>query len=364
MKAWRALENGGLALEELATPEPGAGGVTVRLEAGPLLSYWRQVLDGSLGYDTPARPFTPGTAGVGVIAAIGPGVYHLKPGQRVAINPHFVVDERTSEPAQVLLGLTAMRTAQSMQGPPATKVVQADWPDGTCADYARLPAAIVTPLPAALDSLPAARATAISKFAVPFGGLIRGDLRAGETIVVNGGSGYFGSAGALLALALGAARVVAAGRDHVALSDLAAVAGPRLTTVVLSGDAAADVDALRAAARGPIDLSLDLVGRADSAASTLAALRCLRRGGRLVLMGSVKEALPVMVGDMLAMDWSVMGCFMYPKDAPGRLGDLIAAGLLDLAPIRVQEFPLADFERAIDAAAKMRGLDLTALTMT
>jgi alcohol dehydrogenase len=288
----------------------------------------------------------------------------LKAGQRVSLNPHFVVDERALEPAQVLIGLTGMRTAASMQGPLATKLVQADWPDGTCAEFARLPAAVVTPLPALREALPAARATAISKFAVPFGGFARGGLRAGETVVVNGATGYFGSAGALLALALGAAKVAAAGRDRAALSDLAAVAGPRLSTVVLTGDVAADVDALHAAAGGFVDLSLDLVGRAESAASTLAALRCLRRGGRLALMGSVKEALSIMVGDMLAMDWSVLGCFMYPKDAPGRLVDLIAAGLLDLTPVRVSEFPLAEFEKAIDAAAKMRGLDLTALTMT
>jgi alcohol dehydrogenase len=364
MKAWRALETGRLELQDLPKPEPGVGGVVVRLEAVPLLSYWRQVLDGSLGYDTPTRPFTPGTAGVGVVEAVGPGVYHLSAGRRVSLNPHFVVDERAPEPAQILIGLTGMRPAASMRGPPLTKAVQADWPDGACAEFVRVPAAVVTPLPASLDALPAARATAISKFAVPFGGLIRGGLHAGETVVVNGASGYFGSAGALLALALGAAKVVAAGRDRIALSTLAAAAGPRLTPVVLTGDVAADVDALRAAAGGSIDLSLDLVGRADSAASTLAALRCLRRGGRLVLMGSVREALPITVGDMLAMDWSVMGCFMYPKDAPARLADLIAAGLLDLSPIRVSEFPLSDFERAMDAAAKMRGLDLTALTMT
>src|SRR5579871_6548224 len=108
MKAWRALENGALELQDLPAPQLAANGVLVRMEAAPVLSYLRQVLDGSLGYDTPARPFTPGTNGIGVIEAVGGAVYHLKPGQRVALDSHFVIDEPVAEPAQILIGLTAM----------------------------------------------------------------------------------------------------------------------------------------------------------------------------------------------------------------------------------------------------------------
>ncbi|HLN07998.1 MAG TPA: hypothetical protein VK281_03405 [Xanthobacteraceae bacterium] len=77
MKAWRLHGPGGkFALEEIAVPTPRAGGVVVRMEAAPVLSYMRRVLDGSLGYALPSGPFTPGTNGIGVIAAVGPQVYH------------------------------------------------------------------------------------------------------------------------------------------------------------------------------------------------------------------------------------------------------------------------------------------------
>jgi alcohol dehydrogenase len=355
MKAWRALEGGALALQDIPTPQPGAGGVLLRMQAVPILSYLRQVLDGSLGYDMPPRPFTPGTNGIGIIEAVGEGVHHLKPGMRVVLDPHAIANERVAEPARILIGLTAMG--------PATKALQAAWPDGTYAEMAIMPAAVVTPLPAALDGVPAERLAAIGKFAVPYGGLLRAGLEPGETIAVTGATGYFGSAGAMLALALGAARVVAAGRDKAALADLAKAAGPRLVTVALTGDAAADAAALRTAGGGRIDLALDLVGRAESASATMAALRSLRRGGRLVLMGSVKEPLPLLAGEMFANDWQVMGCFMYPPDVPARLAGLIAAGLLDLAAIRVRKFRFDGLEAAIDAAANMRGLDITVLEM-
>ncbi len=363
MRAWRAVEGGKVELHDLPTPEPGPGGTLIRIQAVPVLSYLRQVLDGSLGYDTPKRPFTPGTSGIGVIEAVGAGVHHLKPGMRVVLDPHAVADERVGEPAQILIGLTAMRSSASLQGQSdlPTETLQAAWPDGTLAEFARMPASVVTPLPAALDAIPSERLAAIGKFAVPYGGWLRARLQAGETVVVNGATGYFGSAGAMLALALGAARVVAAGRDRDALRDLAETAGPRLVPVRLCGDVSQDAAALREAAGGRVDAALDLVGRADSADATLACLRSLRRGGRLVLMGSVKQPLPLLVGEMLGNDWQVAGCFMYPPDVPARLVALVGAGLLDLGKIRLRRFALAQLDAAMDAAAAMRGLDVTVI---
>jgi hypothetical protein len=69
---------------------------------------------------------------------------------------------------------------------------------------------------------------ALSTLLVPYGGLRAGDLRAGETLVINGATGGFGSAGVAVALALGAAKVVATGRNERALDELAGRFGPRV----------------------------------------------------------------------------------------------------------------------------------------
>lgn len=55
-----------------------------------------------------------------------------------------------------------------------------------------------------------ARAT-VGNYLVALGGLDAVELKAGETVVVNGATGSFGSAGVAVALAMGAARVVATG---------------------------------------------------------------------------------------------------------------------------------------------------------
>ena len=84
-----------------------------------------------------------------------------------------------------------------------------------------------------------------------------------------------------------------AGRDREALSAVAEAAGPRVQTVALSGDVAADAKAMRDAAGGGAHIAFDMVGNAADPRSTLAALTSLRRDGRLVLMGSMTVDLPI-----------------------------------------------------------------------
>jgi alcohol dehydrogenase len=344
-----------LALEDRPVPEPRRGGVVVRMRAAPVLTYMADVLAGKLAaYVFPEQPFTPGTGGVGEVTAVGRGVHGLKPGERVVINPHYVSEENGAEPAQILIGLTRIS--------PDSVPLQADWPDGTFAEYAHMPAAVLTPVPAGLD-LPVPALATFGKFAVPCGGLDGIGLAAGETLIVSGASGNFGSAAVLLGVALGCARVIAAGRDARALSDVVRKAGPRSVAVALSGDPARDVAALREAAGGGADAAIDLVGRASDAGATLAALRALRRGGRLSLMGSLTVPLPLPYGEMLINDWTVQGRFMYRRDAIGRLLRLAAAGTLAVEAVDVAAHPLADLPAAMAASAKQRGLQATVLTM-
>jgi alcohol dehydrogenase len=80
MKAWRLERLGGaLRLAEVPRPEPRAGSVLVRIEASVLMSYLQAYVEGKLpGYNPPPGSFTIGTNGVGVVAAVGRDVAHLK----------------------------------------------------------------------------------------------------------------------------------------------------------------------------------------------------------------------------------------------------------------------------------------------
>jgi alcohol dehydrogenase len=227
--------------------------------------------------------------------------------------------------------------------------MQADWRDGTLAEFALAPAATVTPAEG-LDTVAAAQLAVLNRAIVPYGGLVRGRLAAGETLIVNGATGAYGAAAVLLGLALGAARVVAAGRNTAAL-------GRRVVPVGLSGDLQTDIASLRAAAGGGAQIGFDMVGQAQDANATLAALHSLLRGGRLVLMGSMTTPLPLPYGEVIRNNWEIVGQFMYPAHAYRSLLGLLRTGLLDISAIRPKRFPLAALPQAMDAAATATSLE-------
>jgi alcohol dehydrogenase len=353
-RAWRFTAPGSaLSLDTSALPTARRGTAVLRMQSVPLLSYLRDYVAGHMPYAYPPAPFTPGTNGIGIIESVGEDVYHLAPGMRVFTSPYLVADETADEPAQILMGLTAIGDDHGML---------AAWPNGTLAERIETPVSVLTSL-ARLDRFSAERLAALGKFAVPFGGLSRGRLAAGETLVVSGASGYFGSAAVLLGVALGARRVIATARDGDALDALKRAAGPRVASVVLQGDALKDAAAIREAAGGKVDCALDMVGRAGDPTATLAALKALRRGGRLVLMGSMTVPLPLTYAEVLANDWEIIGNFMYDGGALRRLAALVADGFLDLELVRLRSFPFEELNAAMGAAATMRGLDCTVVTL-
>jgi alcohol dehydrogenase len=156
---------------------------------------------------------------------------------------------------------------------------------------------------------------------------------------------------------MGAARVIAAGRNKEALEAVVRAGGPRVAAVKLAGNAQKDAGLLREAAGGGAHMAFDMVGQARDPNSTLAALHSLRRGGRLVLMGSMTTDLPLPYTAVMLNSWEILGQFMYPASAYRRLLDLLRSGLLDISPIRPRVYPLASLPEAMEAASTAGNLE-------
>src|SRR6202023_4189541 len=218
-KAWRLHAHNDLRFDDVETPRPAADGIVVKIEAGMVLSYTGKVLSGSVPYSLPPMPFVPGTNAIATVIVAGDNVSHVRAGDRVFLSPHLRGDVPDREPPQILIGLTAMVTT------PATLALQARWRDGVFAEIAHWPAACVTPL-AGLDDRPATELIGLAKLIVPFGGLQRSGLRGGDTIIINGATGHFGSGAVMLAVGMGAGRVIAVGRNEAALESLREAFGP------------------------------------------------------------------------------------------------------------------------------------------
>jgi alcohol dehydrogenase len=146
------------------------------------------------------------------------------------------------------------------------------------------------------------------------------------------------------------------------LNKLVEVGGSRVKPVALTGDSARDAAAIREAAGGGVDLAFDMVGHATDANATLAALRSLRRNGRLVLMGSMQVELPIPYGEMLLNNWELIGNFMYSRADYLALVALVASGQLSLDAVELATFPFVQLEAAIDRAGAAQGLQCTVVS--
>ncbi len=349
----------GEPLRVATVPDPilGTGEVIVDVVAAGVANYAGAIFSGSRNYLL-ELPVIPGPGGIGRIRATGPDATRLTAGDWVYCDATIRARDDAISPDSMLLGWTA--------GSPASLPLHRYYHDGSFAEQMMVPTETVTALGGDLDARDAGRWCALSQLLVPYGGLLAGNLSAGETVVVNGATGGFGSAGVAVALALGAAAVVATGRNTRALTQLTERLGPRVRPAPMSGNENEDRALIHELADGPVDLVLDLLPREANVAQVTTAMLTVRRGGRVVLMGGVGRAggadLTLPYPWLMRNDVTIRGKWMYERDAVSRLVRLVRAGHVDLSVFDVTEFPLADVNEAVDYAAASGGpLRLTVL---
>jgi len=345
-----------LAIQTLPDPAPGAGSVVVDVAAAGVPGYTAGVFSGARNYML-ELPIAPGAGGIGRVRATGPDATRLSVGDWVFCDPTVRSRDDAVNPDVILQGWTYVRAA----GLPLHRFYH----HGSFAEQMLVPTENVTPI-GDIDAADAGRWCALGTLLVPYGGLEVGDLRAGETLVVNGATGGFGSAGVAVALAMGAGKVVATGRNGRALDDLVRRFGPRVRPAPMTGVEEDDRRLIVELADGPIDCVLDLLPREATGAQVRAAALAVRPGGRVVLMGGVGRQgggdLELPYPWLMRNDITVRGKYMYPREAGAQMARLVRAGLIDLAQFDLTEFALDDANDAVAHAAATAGpLQLTVL---
>jgi alcohol dehydrogenase len=210
-----------------------------------------------------------------------------------------------------------------------------------------------------MDQADAAQWCALGTLLVPYGGFLAANLRAGETVLVSGATGTVGSAAVAVALAMGAACVVAPGRNETALDDLKRRFGQRVRTVRLGGDEDENRERMKRAAPGPIDCMLDILPPSAPATAARAAIMTVRPYGRVALMGGV--GMLGGAGLDLPYPWIMRNCvtihgvWMYPPEAATSLIALIRSGLLSLEQFEATSFDLDQANEAVAHAAANGG---------
>lgn len=293
-----------LVLEDISSPEPKKNEILLDVYAAGVNFPDTLIIDGKYQFKPPF-PFSPGGEAVGVVAAVGEKVQHVKPGDRV-------------------MALTG-------------------W--GSFAEQVAVPGYNVMPIPAGMDFETAAA------FGMTYGTSMhalkqRANLQPGETLLVLGASGGVGLAAVEIGKAMGA-RVIAAASSAEKL-EVAKRAGADELIDYSASSLKEEVKKLTGGQGA--DVIYDPVG-GDLFDE---AIRSIAWNGRLLVVGFASGRIPELpVNLALLKGAAVVGVFWgsfaqrQPQDNLANFQQLFAWHAEGkLKPLVSQTFPL---ERAADA---------------
>ena len=301
-----------LVVEELPALHPQAGEVLLDVNAAAVNYPDVLIIQGKYQMK-PELPFTPETEIAGRVSALGEGVTNLKVGDRVI----------------AFVGL------------------------GGFAEQAIAAAQRVIPLPPGIDDEIAASFT--MAYGTSYHALVdRGQLKAGETVLVLGAAGGVGLAAVEIAKAAGA-RVIAAASSDAKLDVCKAHGADALINY--------ETQDLRAALKDanggkPVDVVYDPVG----GSYTEPALRSIARRGRYLVIGFANGEIPRIALNLpLLKEASLVGVFWgeFARHEP-KANAAAMAKLIEwlregrLAPLVSARYPLSQVPQALNALASRR----------
>lgn len=327
-----------LEVQDIADPVLTPGSAIVKVLAAPILPYLGEVMSGEMPYPL-VLPIIPGTSGIGVVEEVGSDASNIKKGDLVFCDSCIRARDEAIGPQTILQGLFC----------PDGQLSDV-YRHGTLADKVLTPLENIYVIPKSLGT-DAAKLTCINQQLVPYGGLLAGNFGPGQTLLMLGGTGHFGSCAIGVALAMGARRVVVPGRNMQRLAPIIDKFGDRVVAVPLTENEDENIAAFKNAADGPIDLVLELLGATAPQTLLRAALLSLRSNGTGVIMSGRNDNLDFPFTPLMTKALTIKGNFMYPRTAVISLLSLMEAGLIDVNWFEVNgKFNLEDIDKGIKHA--------------
>jgi alcohol dehydrogenase len=174
-----------------------------------------------------------------------------------------------------------------------------------------------------------------------------GGVTAGSWVGINGVTGTLGVGATLLALGMGATRILGLGRNREVLAQVKALAPARIDTLALGDQPIADWLRQRTDGLG-VDVLLDCSGRAASASTALDAIGALKRGGVAVTIGALSEPLPLNAMRIMNTRLQYRGSNWFTTGEAQLMAEMAGTGVFDLRSIVDRPFPLDGINDALE----------------
>jgi len=322
LTAYRQLE-----IKEVPQPVPGRHDVLVRVRACGICGSDVHGYDGSSGRRIP--PIVMGHEAAGVVEAVGPEVARFRPGDRVTFDSTI----HCGECAFCRAGQINLCDRRQVIGVSPGEYRR----DGAFAEALAVPERIVCAVP---DAVPLEHAAMAEPLSVAVHAVRRARVQPGDQAIVVG-CGMIGLLTIQAARAAGCSKVVAVDLDESRRAQAARVGAD---LALGAADAVAARVTELTGGRG-LDVGFEAVG---AAAPIATAVRALRKGGTLVLIGNVTPRVEVDLQAIVTRELSVLGTCASCGEYPEALA-LLAKGAVKLDGLISAVSPLAEgpawFER-------------------
>jgi len=354
-----------MTLDRIPIPEPRPTDVLVEVKACCVVPNLARVVSNFFGKLTPDNKMMPplpaifGLDPAGVVAKVGEQVLSVRPGERVYVNPARSCGScrmcRSGEP----LDCPAW-TLQGYFG--RSQDIMRAYPYGGLSQFITAPATALVKLPDTVSFEAAAR---FGYLGTAYAAMKKIGVGPGQTLLINGISGQLGLNAALLALAMGATKILGTGRNAALLARVKSLDPKRIDVLAVPNapDQAATparpdplVAWARAATEGDgVDGMIDCLPPGAPAGAMMRAAFCLRRGGRMVNVGAVMETLPLNAFWMMTNRIGLMGSVWFTTRDGEDMAAMAGAGTLDLSVLEHRVSPLSKVNEVLGGMDERNG---------
>jgi alcohol dehydrogenase len=317
--------------------------VLIEVRACGVIPNMNAIFSGALWNRLPPLPASVGLDAAGVVAEVGADVDDVSVGDRVYVNPWLSCG--TCHYCRTESGILC--DAAAFQGyfgffAKSEKLLRR-YPYGGFSEFITASPGRLVHLPSSVSFDQAAR---FGYLGTSFSGLRNGGVGAGSWVAINGITGTLGVGATLLALAMGATRILGLGRNRAILDQLKALAPARVDTLAL-GDAPIDEWLRSRTDQLGVDVLLDCSGRAASVAHTRDALSAVKRGGVAIAIGALSEPLAIDAIRFMTSRLQFRGSNWFTTGEAQNMAELAGVGALDLGKLVTRAYPLAGANEAL-----------------
>jgi (R,R)-butanediol dehydrogenase/meso-butanediol dehydrogenase/diacetyl reductase len=262
----------------------------------------------------------------GEIEAVGGDVRHLRPGDRVAIQPHMGPHDGYFG----CRGLHFLGTRGAATG--------LTWPWGGFAEYAVMKAYATVRMP---DSVSFEQGAMVEPAAVAVTAIDRSGLEPGGSILITGG-GPIGALTVMAAHAAGASQIFLSEPNAARRKRVESLGIPVVTIDPMTSDLSATLRAKTFEGLG-CDAAVECTGNPRAVEDCIAAVR---PRGIVVLLGLTKAKVEISPFDLIVRDLRLQGSLCYPTTLWPRIYAMIESGKLPVARLIDGIVPLKDLVEA------------------